>query len=292
VRRRRRQRLQRSRRRADPACTSGFACTAGDVPSGWTIVAYAAARDACPGGFGASTDLEDYAGLGPASCACTCTTDTPALCDQGSLALYSQGAGACGTTAVATMNVRSGACGTTNLSTVPSGMVRIPPLPPVQGTCSPNLVKSVPDKSNARACSAPAPGGGCPGTAACVAKASGTYAVCVGAAGDVACPAGFPTKHATGKSSSDTRSCSTCACGTAATCADPKFTFYTNGTCSTGAHDLTVDDVCDPVNDGSGRSYSNYKYTANVLNGACALTTSTGPTGAIAVTGQQTICCP
>ena len=277
---------------ADPACTTGFACTTGDVPAGWTVLAYATARDACPAGFGASTDLEDYAGLGPASCACTCTSVAPALCDQGSLPLYSQGAGACGNTAAATLNVQSGRCGSTNLQTVANGMVRIPPLPPIQGTCSPNLVKNVPATSKARACTAPAPGGGCPGTTACVPKPSGKYGVCIASAGDVACPAGWPTKHATGKSATDTRDCSTCACGTAATCANPKFTFYTDGACTAGAHDLTVDNVCDSVNDGSGHPYSNYKYTATVVNGACAMTAAAGPTGAIAVTGAQTICCP
>ena len=124
----------------DPACTSGFACTAADVPAGWSLVAYATARDACPAGFGAPADLEEYAGLGPATCGCTCTTIAPALCDQGSLPLYSQGAGPCGNSPVTTLNVQSGRCGPTGgLQTVAAGMVRIPPLPPIQGTCNGNV---------------------------------------------------------------------------------------------------------------------------------------------------------
>ena len=92
-------------------------------------------------------------------------------------------------------------------------------------------------------------------------------------------------------SATDTRGCSQCTCGTSASCSNPKLTFYSDSSCSSGAHDLPVTNTCASVNDGNGNSYKSFKYTATIANAACQTTTNSTPTGSLVLMGERTVCC-
>ena len=275
---------------ADPACTTGFTCKP-EAPSGWTAIAYSnAARPACPAGYGGPQDLASSAS---ASCSCACTTQTASSCAIGTVGLASNGPGACPATASINLAGNNGACGGTSLSTVAAGTVRIAPLGATQAACTGVVTKTIPAIDQGRACTPSAAGAGCLAGGACSPVAGAPFASCIAKSGPQVCPPGYSQLHAVGTGPADGRNCAACTCASGATCTSPKFTFYTDGSCMSGAHDLTVDNNCDSVTDGNGNSYASYKYTATVLNGSCQKTADTSVTGSLTfAAAAQTICCP
>jgi hypothetical protein len=209
----------------------------------------------------------------------------------GTIGIASMGAGACPPVAGILLNANDSKCGNINLSTVKNGTVQIAPLPPTQGLCTGTPSGALPPPVDGRSCEAAKVGAGCPDGGACVTSPAAPFVACVAHDGALPCPTGFPNGSSVGASAADTRSCSACACGTSASCANPTLTFYSDGSCSSGAHDLPVTSACDPVNDGNGHNYQSFKYTADIQNGTCQTTTSSTPTGNLVLTSPRTICC-
>ncbi len=274
---------------ADPACKGGFVCIPA-IPSGWSAVAFSAQdRSACPAGYATAADV--VSAPASASCGCTCTEQEAASCSEGTVGLASNGAGACPPSPTFSLNANGSSCGSTDLTTVKNGKVKIAPLPPTQGQCSGSPTNTIMPPVEGRSCDAAAVGAGCADGGACVTSPSGPFVACIAHDGVEPCPAGFPNGHAVGASAADTRSCSSCTCGTSATCSNPKLTLYSDPACTMGAHELPVSNTCDPVNDGNGKSYKSYKYTATITNAECKTTADSTPTGSLVLAGERTVCC-
>ncbi|MEO5731150.1 MAG: hypothetical protein ABI134_03100 [Byssovorax sp.] len=273
----------------DPACQAGFVCIPA-IPSGWSAVAFSAQdRSACPAGYATAADV--VSAPASATCGCTCTEQKAASCSEGTVGLASNGAGPCPASPTFSLEANGSICGATGLNTVPNGTVKIAPLPPKQGTCSGSPKNTIMPPVEGRSCDAAAVGAGCAHGGACVTNPSGPFVACIAHDGVEPCPAGFPNGHAVGASAADTRSCSSCTCGTSATCSNPKLTLYKDASCSSGAHELPVTSGCDPVSDGNGNSYKSFKYTAKIVNPGCQTTVNSMPTGSLVLAGERTVCC-
>lgn len=273
----------------DPACKTGFVCIP-TIPSGWSAVAFSEqSRPGCPAGYGTLSDIVSAPATDTA-CSCTCSEQQAATCSKGIINLDSSGTSCPGGTGFL-LDAKNSSCAPTSLGTVKNGKVKIAPLPPTQGTCSGTPSSTILPLVQGRFCTAAATGTGCSNGGVCVTSASAPFASCIEHDGAMTCPAGFPKPYSLGTSATDTRSCSACACGTNATCSNPKLTLYADGNCMMGAHDLAVNNSCAPVNDGNGHGYSSYKYTVALNNGSCQTTTSSTPAGSLALVGESTVCC-
>lgn len=113
--------------------------------------------------------------------------------------------------------------------------------------------------------------------------------VCVAQDGDVACPAGFPTKTLVGASASAT--CGTCG----GTCA-PKTTcggtlgFYTDAQCTQGEVDFPTDATCDANNDINAGPFTYYELKPTTSTPTCG-GTPTLPTATTSLDTPSTVCC-
>lgn len=273
----------------DPACAVGFVCVPA-IPSGWDAVAFSAqSRPACPGGYAAALDVVS-APPDPSTCSCTCTEQKAASCSEGTVGIASNGT-TCPAAPNFPLNANGSQCGPLSLNTVNNGKVKIAPLPPTQGTCNGTPDGTTPPPVEGRSCDATALGTGCPNGGACVTSPGAPFVSCVAQDGAASCPAGFPNGSTVGTSADDTRSCTSCACGTSATCSNPKLTFYSDGSCTQGAHDLPVTSSCDPVSDGNGNSYKSFKYTSDIGGASCQTTKDSTPTGSLVLVGERTVCC-
>ncbi len=274
----------------DPACQAGFVCVPA-IPSGWTVVAFSAQeRPACPAAYASSSDIVS-APTAAAACVCTCTEQKAASCTEGAVAIASQGSAPCPLSPNLYLEANGSKCSNAALASSKSGLAKISPLPPVQGTCNGAPQGTILPVDQGRSCAAAAVGVGCAAGGACVASPIAPFVSCVEHDGIEACPAGFPNGHSVGASAVDTRACSPCSCGTSATCSNPKLTLYKDALCTTGALELPASNSCDPVNDGTGNSYLSYKYTAAVVNGTCQKTSDSTPTGSLVLAGERTVCC-
>jgi len=274
----------------DPACAVGFVCIPA-IPSGWSAVAFSAqSRPSCPDGYPTALDVVS-APTDASTCACACTEQTAASCAKGMVGIASMGAGACPGAPTISLAANDSNCGGISLATVKNGTVKIAPLPPTQGLCSGTPMGTTPSPVGGRSCDVAAVGVGCANGGACVTSPSDPFVACIAHDSAMPCPLAFPNSSAVGTSANDTRSCTQCTCGTSATCSGPKLTFYSDGSCSMGAHELPVTSSCDPVNDGNGHSYKSYEYTADIAGGQCQTTTDSTPTGSLVLMGERTVCC-
>ncbi len=275
----------------DPACAVGFVCIPA-IPSGWSAVAFSEkSRPSCPGGYPTAVDVVS-APTDAATCACACTEQAAASCATGMLGIASMGAGPCPAAPSIFLDANGSNCGgLSNLGTAKNGTVKIAPLPPTQAVCNGTPDGAAPAPVDGRSCDAAAVGVGCANGGACVTSPGDPFVACIAHDGAMSCPPAFPNGSAVGTSATDTRSCTQCTCGTSATCSNPKLTFYSDASCSMGAHDLPVTSSCDSVNDGNGHVYKSYEYTIDIAGGECQTTKDSTPTGSLVLVGARTVCC-
>jgi len=266
---------------ADPACDAGFTC-APAPPADWRVVAYAEGRAAaCPGGYGAPQDLRAVAGELAASCTCTCTAAT--ACTAGPIALSHGGDGACSGGASENL-APTNACAKLrgNGFNVSGGLRTTLPGP---GTCTPAPPSTGAPVKDARACAPPARvGGGCGAGQVCVPRPTSGYQACVAKPGGSACPTGFATVVHAGANATDTRACGACTCTTSPCTA--QVALYAANNCP-GAGEAIAASTCASV----AASFNARYYKATVAGG-CGVASQPTATGNVALTDEQTICCP
>ena len=286
---------------ADPGCTTaGFACTAGPVPSGWTLVAYSATtRPVCPTLYGTETAIVSSPAGAADACGCTCS-GSPAVC--AGTASYSAYPNACTTGATSVnVGVNNGSCGAVG-TTVTAGdyyqLYFASTAVAQQGACSgAGKITSAPAPTfNAGAtCASPSQlGAGCT-AGVCAPPTGSVFAACVAHAGSVACPTfGFTQQVLVSTGTPgyvDMRACGACPCATALTCGTvSNVALFANGTCAGGAA-YNINTGCQlPTTSASIGSYE----VAYAVSGdaTCQPTGSSPPTGSVTLDSNvETICC-
>jgi hypothetical protein len=132
--------------------------------------------------------------------------------------------------------------------------------------------------------------GGCSAGQLCAPKPPAPFSnLCVYASGDLACPAGFPNKHVSFASYADTRSCTSCTCGTPTgiTC-NGSVDLHTFSDCTLGRGDMAaaIPQACTSTIANVSMNLASLTHTA----GSC--TRGGGaPSGACTPGTPTTICC-
>jgi hypothetical protein len=213
---------------------------------------------------------------GAGACACgNCLGNVN--CSTGSISsAYDNGNGNCGTNG-AQHQTNNGACRAINGSFGANASVGAPEA--VVGGCAAPGVASRPavTTKKKRVCT--------PVPATCIDQAcapAGTLKACLRADGNVTCPASAPTKHLVG--ADFTLGCGACTCSLAVTCGG-KMEFFPSSGCNGTPRTLTAD-VC--TSTGSA-SFQSTKWTGTIASQVC---TKQPATPALALTAEQTVCCP
>lgn len=263
------------------------------MPAGFSLVAFGATAKgaACPSGYTSPSDTVEGATLEANACTCGCSVTAQPSCATGKLFGHfdSSGSGVCGSQGG---DLANNGCGTDGFLGPfgPLNEHKYKPAAASGGACSASATKNATKLDYAaqgRVCQA-ATMPECQGKV-CPPSAAAPFRVCIGSAGDVACPAGFATKHLLGTSASFTCPAN-CTCGVTATCSG-KLNYFATGDCS-GAVGMfvLVDDACH-VTDAAGASFSSHVYVPNPpANVACTKTGSSVP-AAPALSQPTTVCC-
>lgn len=124
----------------------------------------------------------------------------------------------------------------------------------------------------------------------CPPPTGGGFVTCIAAAGDVACPAGFPSKHVVGTSASFTCGPS-CTCSVKAASCTGKFNYFASADCS-GAigNSVLVNDTCVSSANG-GASYSSHVYVPDPPSGVACTNGGSATPSAPALSQTTTVCC-
>lgn len=107
---------------------------------------------------------------------------------------------------------------------------------------------------------------------------------CIYQQGDLECPDPFPVKSTFWSDTEDTRQCSTCQCGTLATCEDAELMIFEAPDCA-GEPVAVLNDASD-CTEVSGASM-----IADFGGEECPVAEASEPQGSIAPTGEFTFCC-
>ncbi len=286
-----------------PACSA--ACVPA-VPTGWQgpleiAQTMGGPMPAPPAGCDAGAyPVEAFEGLGSpdasaASCTCSCGAPSGITCTPPVANYFSDSTcmTSCGTTnqtvATTCTTLMLGTCGGTHVnvgSSLPSG-----------GACAPDAGSTVPPvdwSARARLCAPPSTwsSAGCGAGEVCAPVAAlpfetGTYCV-VNNSGVVSCPPGYPKQRVFYESSTDTRACSACTCGspTGATCTGGTASFY--GSTCTGNPGLTmpVPGTCGNLGGAKVGVFSGVAPTG----GSCT-PMGGAPTGSFQPESPTTVCC-
>ena len=278
------------------SCSSDAAgCSA--IPSGWTLVAFAANQGTpCPSGFAEPTNLVEGPNTASA-CACgACSIGTQPTCTAGAVASFFDvhnllGPNTCGSagTPPSLSNDPVGACDTDlfkgDYSTF--DLEYLAPGPSGGQCASAGQPTGNLSYASQETLCAPivAQAAGC-----CVPSLAAPYGACVAQSGSVSCPAGTPftEQHVVGTSVALT--CTACGCSATAECGG-RVALFTDSSCTQGEFDVGADGACHPGPGGLGTAFNSYQYVANIpTNVACAATGSSSAAN-VTLTDQQTICC-
>jgi hypothetical protein len=287
---------------ADPACGPQYECVP-TIPSGWNSAALSiGSRGGCPSGFASQRDVVLDPTGGAASCTCNCSSSGTASCEKGSVTFYGPNlfGNDCSIIGSSATDVADGAC----RSNLPFGLfgfgiganapIRVSKIALTPNTCTGNVSANVPPAGTqeGKRCTAQTTtvGGGCSAGLVCARRVGGAYQSCVAKGGSDSCPSGWPTKHDTGTSVTDTRACSACTCGTTASCGPATVTFFSGNSCDGTAAVATANDSCNAIPTG-GQGASSWRYDAAVLNPGCQKTGGGQATGSIAFANAETVCC-
>jgi hypothetical protein len=286
---------------ADPYCTTspgGWACTILPVGNGWTIGAYdATARPACPANFsGASTDVLSDVGGAADSCTCDCTNTTAATC-KGNWDWHLYSSSSCGTfTNTGGNGLTDGVClknpgDNLNQSEYWNGGAN--GVVTVAGVCSatPKITQPAVTDDQGETCALPQAGAGCATGSVCAPVQPTGFQLCSTHSGAMTCANGL-TQSDVYTGYDDTRTCSSCACGTEDLgCALTGAEFWTGTDCTGSVCEITASCAkCVLPGTGDTDSMSGV-FTDNGKGGDCVVTTNTTPTGSVTGTGETTVCC-
>lgn len=284
-----------------PSCDGNFACVPA-VPAGWTgpLELYSGSQSppACTTDFAQSVGGFDLLQAPPAMCGCACGAST-ITCKPPVMDFFNSMT--CGSSvACASVFLTPGQCTTVDersACNVPLMDITLLPGGQSMSDCAPQGTVAVPAYTwglQARGCEstiAPAQVD-CGSGQICAPKpeAGFDHQLCVGHAGDVACPGGgYGVKHRFFTSVVDTRACSACTCGppSGGSC-DFSVTSFTSSdlTCSGGAITYGSSTKCAGV-----AQPADFRLTMFPTNGSCGPSTS-APTGTATPTGPVTVCCP
>jgi hypothetical protein len=263
------------------------------MPTGFSLVAFNATASAgtCPTGFAAQADdTVEGPSVAPAACTCGCAVTANPTCPVGNLVgkFDSAGSGLCDNGG---QNIDM-TCGTGGfLGPFGAGNEhRFTPPGATGGACNGSTNKDDTKLSYAahnRVCQATT----LPScnNQVCPPALGGPFKACIGAPGDVACPANFQ-KHLVGTSA--TYSCqSTCSCtGVSASCGG-KLNYFDSADCSGAAEfSYAVNDTCVPTN-AMGSTYSSHIYVnGGPQNIACGKGGASSPSTP-QLNQPTTVCC-
>jgi hypothetical protein len=295
---------------ADPECTGDggdFSCTALPDVSGWTIVAYDSNGDqACPSYYSSTgSTVVVSASASPDSCTCNCANTAPATC-QGAWAWTTNGTSpSCGTAPSSGGNgIDNGQCQNSN-GTDPLNptyyFIGAPNNVHTQaGSCSASgAVTSKPAANvvHGETCALPQAGAGCSTGGVCAPKVTSGFSRCSVMSGSATCPTGF-VQSAVYTTSTDTRTCSGCACGTVdLACNVTGMYFFSNTGCNGGNYTMT--ESCTDVSSSTLADYggNSNSFQAVVSNngqaGTCSVTSNSTAQGSVGpdTSTTVTVCC-
>lgn len=288
----------------DPLCQGlGYRC-APVAPIGWD--GPAAFHDGptsieCGGAF--DEEIEDgHTGLtaAPATCAaCTCKVDG-AVCGAATLTASFAAAGACDAACESNVTLAPNAC--VSLAPAVPGCATTDPAAYAADTVTTGMWGGECDGMGGQATRPPATwatssalcgtatGAGCSPATVCVPPAPPGFstAVCIGAAGDVACPASYPTKTVIHRAVADTRGCSPCGCEFEECTGSVKL--YSGDACGgaeeTGQLDAPSAGACTAI----GATAPRAKFVVDGMAPKCSATPA-APTGAALPSSPYTVCC-
>ena len=273
-------------------CNTQTSVCVAAAPSGWTFTTYDPDnRNACASGYGAPSDVEEGIDAGPAACTCGCTTASPD-CHSGKLGIQGGSNNTCDNINTQTDPADAGCqmLGTQFFTTGGNKIATTPPTP-VGGSCTASGSQTIPGIGYAhqgRTCAfeAGAPGGGCTSGQVCI-PSPGTAQTCISQAGDVACPAGYPTQHTIGTKVTDTRGCTPCGCTFDAGSCGGTVTMWTDTACSNNGTPIPANGTCTTV--GGNRTWRGYSYAPQTT--ASCSGTPVSPDGGVVFTDVTTVCC-
>jgi hypothetical protein len=288
---------------ADPACMkAGFACTAGEVPTGWTLVAYSAEkRPVCPTWFEDEQAVVSDVDAGAATCTCNCSGSSAECLGTTAYSACGDGCVPCSST---TVNVNNGACSPIGTSLLDGDAYQLDVLGPEpqaqQGTCSGSgAVMGTPPEPTFHAgatCNVSTPTqAGCSGGAACAPPTGGAFKTCIRHTGTATCPTfGYtqPTLASTGTPGYvDTRACGSCPCATSLGCEQATLvTVYSGGGCTGSAYGINA--YCPAIQTSTTGIASYTVGYATTGSSTCQPTASAPPTGTVTLDSHiETICC-
>ena len=282
---------------APPNACAGATGACVTVPTGWTLVAFAAAQTSpCPAGFDTAPSQDLVEGPSAASaCGCsTCSITAAPSCASGAIAVAydTDFSGTCNKVANPSplSNSPAGAC----LTDIYQGSyasydVQYAAPAASGGTCSaPGVQKSggVTYAAHDRVCQPnDAQASNCTGDV-CKPTLSGPYGACIAAPGAVACPAG-PLSVAHQAGTSGALSCPDCPCTVTGTCSGT-LTLYTDTGCKNGPYAISTD-VCVGVS--SSSNYKAYAYKGAAPKGVTCQAGTPSPGQGVTLAGEQTVCC-
>jgi hypothetical protein len=285
-----------------PTCSGAYACVAG-VPGApgfgpYEVYSGTGPLPACTALFQSPEDGNDQLDAGAPTCGCQCGAPS-VTCAPFPMSFFNvAGCGAttnCATTSLTPstctpLDVRSACGATSTLSYMTAVQATV-----AGATCTPLPSQNVPPATwslTGRACiSSVAPSQvDCPSGSICAPKPAPPFAAatCIATTGDIACPqAGYVNKHVFYTSLEDTRGCSPCTCGGAAspTCSATVDAYQLKTSCSGTATTYVAPFTCQGVDQPSA-----FEVTMTTDAGACPPSQST-PTGAAAPSQPITICC-
>ncbi|HEX8795092.1 MAG TPA: hypothetical protein VF765_29295 [Polyangiaceae bacterium] len=272
---------------AGASCTApGWGCVPA-VPQGWAYELVDQTDTAgCAAGL-TTNEVVAAASGSPASCTCTCGVGQEPSCTYGTL-----------TGSIGSMGCGEGTASydATGKCVTPGGVspvyLQAAPMTPSGGSCAASVGKSVPlmQETKWRTCGYSGPfDGGCPAGEVCAPVASGLSS-CVAVAGNVQCPASYPSSSTVGTGVSDTRSCGVCTCAapTGVGCSGETLTFYADTGCTSAVETVPIDFSCQQL---AGSTYNSYAYAATPGESCGSVAQQPAATGGVSLTGATTLCC-
>jgi hypothetical protein len=261
----------------DPAC-GAFAC-AEATPPDWTPAWLTTDTGlTCPAGDG-GTDLKVVAGDGGFACTCSCEESCTSLTIMRGPDL------ACGA-GTETFAPTQG-CMTSTAPNRPA-FAKLTVANPT--ACPPKNLNDKKSVTDGRLCPTPPSeeaGAGCNATAQCMLKAPG-FQRCIARAGNHVCPAGFPNRQRAGSNVTDGRECTGCGCKLAPCTGEIEF--WGHPECKSGGPsklDTTTHATC-----AAATALNGVKAYKAATDGGCTVADASAPHGTLAITDEQTICCP
>lgn len=254
------------------------------LPAGWGVVAYEAARAACPAGYGGH-DAYSGAAAAAGACACDCQITTSPNCTKGMVATsYGGGGGTCPMQGEV-LTVDGSSCTALTQSGNLTQYFASQPVALSGGACSGTATgdPSQVTKQGVRYCDVP------PASAesVCEGMAPASFAACIVSAGDVGCPTGSPFTNKTLVADDEMLTCSACTtCAVSGTCNSPKIAFFSDGACTQQVVQLASDGTCEPSN-ANNQPVAAAEYSAQT-NATCQ---ASGTAASVSPQGPHTLCC-